>query len=124
MTSPEQVVRDFCAAWERLDVEELLGWFTPDAVYHNMPVDAATGHDGIRAVMDMFVPTSTAIRFEILHLAAQGNVVHTERIDHFTMTDGRRVALPVAGVFEVTDDGKIAAWRDYFDLNQFLTGGT
>ena len=28
---------------------------------------------------------------------------------------GKDIALPVAGVFEVRD-GKIAAWRDYFDL--------
>ena len=24
--------------------------------------------------------------------------------------------LPVCGVFELTDDGKISLWRDYFDL--------
>jgi limonene-1,2-epoxide hydrolase len=27
--------------------------------------------------------------------------------------------VPVAGVFEI-EDGKIKAWRDYFDLQQFL----
>ena len=32
------------------------------------------------------------------------------------------VSLPVMGTFEV-HDGKITAWRDYFDLDQFLTGG-
>jgi limonene-1,2-epoxide hydrolase len=30
-------------------------------------------------------------------------------------TDGGELALPVMGVFEVRD-GRIAAWRDYFDL--------
>jgi limonene-1,2-epoxide hydrolase len=29
--------------------------------------------------------------------------------------DGGEVALPVMGVFEV-HDGRIAAWRDYFDM--------
>jgi hypothetical protein len=28
--------------------------------------------------------------------------------------------LPVMGTFEVRD-GKISAWRDYFDMNQFTT---
>jgi limonene-1,2-epoxide hydrolase len=28
----------------------------------------------------------------------------------------------VAGVFEVRD-GKIAAWRDYFDMQQLMSGG-
>jgi limonene-1,2-epoxide hydrolase len=30
------------------------------------------------------------------------------------------VALPVSGTFEVRD-GRIVAWRDYFDMNQFLS---
>jgi limonene-1,2-epoxide hydrolase len=29
--------------------------------------------------------------------------------------------LPVMGVFEVNNDGKITAWRDYFDMNQFTS---
>ena len=33
---------------------------------------------------------------------------------------GTTIELPVMGTFEVRD-GKIAAWRDYFDLNQFMS---
>ncbi|MGA1053612.1 MAG: limonene-1,2-epoxide hydrolase family protein, partial [Ilumatobacteraceae bacterium] len=29
------------------------------------------------------------------------------------------IVLPVMGTFEVVD-GRIAVWRDYFDLNQYL----
>jgi len=29
------------------------------------------------------------------------------------------VSLPVSGTFEVRE-GKITAWRDYFDMNQFV----
>jgi limonene-1,2-epoxide hydrolase len=32
---------------------------------------------------------------------------------------GKKVELPVMGSFEVTPEGKISAWRDYFDMNQF-----
>jgi len=53
---------------------------------------------------------------ETLHLAVRDDVVLTERVDTFTM--GAKVAtLPVMGTFEVRD-GKISAWRDYFDLGQ------
>jgi len=48
----------------------------------------------------------------------------TERVDVFRMADGREGAFPVMGIFEIRD-GKIAAWRDYFDMAQvtaFLTG--
>jgi len=48
-----------------------------------------------------------------------GNTVLTERIDRFTI-GGKRVELPVMGAFEVASDGKICAWRDYFDMQQFM----
>ncbi|HSV07975.1 MAG TPA: limonene-1,2-epoxide hydrolase family protein, partial [Candidatus Binatus sp.] len=51
---------------------------------------------------------------ELLHVATLSNVVFTERVDRMTMA-GKRVVLPCAGVMEIRD-GKIAAWRDYFDL--------
>lgn len=110
----EQVVRDFCAAWVRRDIDELLGYLSDDAVYHNMPIDPVRGHEAIRAMFAFFVTPSESIEFDVRHLAASGDVVLTERVDRFTM-GGRAVELPVAGVFEVAD-GRITAWRDYFDM--------
>jgi limonene-1,2-epoxide hydrolase len=42
--------------------------------------------------------------------------VLTERIDNMLDAAGK-VLLPaaVAGIFEIDGNGKIAAWRDYFD---------
>lgn len=117
-TEAEALVRDFCAAWERRDPDELLGFLAEDAVYHNIPMDPARGHDAIRGVFDLFLPPSDEVVFEILHIASTGDVVLTERIDRFVMGE-RAVDLPVMGTFEVRD-GKITAWRDYFDLQQFM----
>lgn len=117
--SAEQVVRDFCAAWSRRDIDELLGFFTEEAVYHNIPTEPATGHDAIRGVLMLFVPMASAIEFRVERLAVDGNVVLTERVDVFELPGGT-VSLPVAGVFEVSGD-KIAAWRDYFDMEQFMS---
>src|SRR5437899_6132128 len=103
MRDPETIVRDFCAAWSRRSIDELLGYFTPDAVYHNIPVAPVTGHDGIRELLNMFVPASEAAEFDILHIASRGSLVFTERVDRFTI-NGRQVAVPVADVFEVRDD--------------------
>jgi limonene-1,2-epoxide hydrolase len=114
----EKLVRDFCAAWSRRNVEEILGFFANDAVYHNIPMDPVRGKDAIRQVLQSFVPPAEKIDFEMVHLAAVGSVVFTERVDRFVM-GGKSVALPVAGVFEVRD-GKIAAWRDYFDMQSWL----
>jgi len=58
------------------------------------------------------------VRVRILRMAATGGLVFTERIDALERA-GRTGELPVAGVFEV-EDGRIVAWRDYFDLRQAL----
>ncbi len=118
-SNSEQIVRDFCAAWERKDMDELIEFFTDDAIYHNIPTDPAQGHDAIRGVLMLFVPMSKAIEFNILNIGSDGDVVFTERIDSFVLANGK-ISLPVAGVFEIKD-GKIAAWRDYFDMQQFMT---
>ena len=106
----ERLIRDFCEAWSRKDIDELLGYFADNAVYHNIPVDPAQGQDAIRGVMNMFVPMAKEITFEIKHLAEDGNTVLTERIDTFVM-EGGTISLPVMGTFEV-ESGKIKAWRE------------
>jgi limonene-1,2-epoxide hydrolase len=110
----EKLVQDFCAAWSRRDIEKLLRFFTDDAVYHNMPMAPVTGREAIRQVFELFVPPAEWIDWEVRHIASRGAVVFTERVDRFVM-GGKRVELPVAGVFEIRD-GKIAGWRDYFDM--------
>ncbi len=114
--SPEQVVRDFCAAVEAMDLERLRPFFTDDVVYHNIPMEPAVGLaatlDALAGMFSMF----GGVEFEITHLAVSGPTVLTERIDRLTL--GPTVApLPVMGAFDVVD-GRIAAWRDYFDMNQ------
>lgn len=116
----EDVVRRFCAAFGRRDLDEILGFFTEDAVYHNVPFAPVEGHAAIRTVLETFVPGSPEIEFELLHLASDGPVVHTERVDRMTF-GGKAVEVAVAGVFEV-EDGRIRAWRDYFDPRAFVGG--
>jgi limonene-1,2-epoxide hydrolase len=114
----EAIIRDFCTAIERRDIDELLWYFADDAVYHNIPFPPAQGHDAIRATFETYVPGSPAIEFEMVNLAVAGDVVFTERLDRMTFA-GKDVELPVAGVFELRD-GKITAWRDYFDQKMFF----
>jgi limonene-1,2-epoxide hydrolase len=113
-----ELVSQFCKAWERLNLEELMGFFTDDAEYQNVPMGpGAKGKDAIRAAINGFLPMSKSIEFKIIRAAATGNTVFNERVDVLVMGD-KRVELPVAGVFEVRGN-KIALWRDYFDLATF-----
>lgn len=115
----EQLVEDFCAAWSQRNVDVILGYFAEDAVYHNIPIAPARGLDEIRAVVEMFVPPADEIEFTIHAIASNGDLVFTERTDRF-VTGGKTIELPVAGAFEIRA-GKIAAWRDYFDLQTFMS---
>jgi limonene-1,2-epoxide hydrolase len=115
----EKVVSDFCGAWSKLNVDEIMSFFTDDAVYHNIPMPVAKGKEVIRKTIEGLLKGTKAIKFEILHSATAGNVVMNERVDSFE-AGGKHVSLPVMGVFEITDGGKIKAWRDYFDLEMYL----
>lgn len=111
---PIAVVRAFCDAWSRRDPEEIASWFTDDGVYHNIPMEPARGRQSILNLLRFILAPAQRVEFEIKGIAADGNTVFTERVDRFEM-NGKRVELPVAGVFEVEGES-IRAWRDYFDL--------
>lgn len=119
MPDPIDVVQSFCAAWAKGDLDALVDYFTDDAVYHNIPIAPVTGRDAIRGTIAGFTAGVESIEFRVLHVAANGNVVLTERVDVFVLP-GVTIELPVMGTFEVAGD-KIAAWRDYFDMNQFMS---
>lgn len=119
MANNEQIVRDFIAAFGRLNVDEIMSFFTEDGVYHNIPWPPATGRAEVRKVIEGFFGgmNMTSANFEILNQVAVGNLVMNERVDYLTI-GGKKVSLPVAGVFEI-ENGKIKSWRDYFDVETF-----
>jgi limonene-1,2-epoxide hydrolase len=112
----ERIVRDFCAAFEKHDAEALRPYFTEDVVYHNIPMEPAVGIDAAIAFIEGFFGMADSMVIETVHLAVHDNLVLTERVDTFRI-GGVVAPLPVMGTFELRD-GKICAWRDYFDLAQ------
>ena len=120
MNDAIDLVQRFCDEWGKgANVDTIIGYFTDDAVYHNIPIDPVTGAEGIRGMIAMFVTGPERIEFRVANIAAVGNVVLTERVDVFEFADFT-IELPVMGTFEVRD-GRIAHWRDYFDLNQYMS---
>ena len=116
--TPIELVRRFCAVWSSVNPDEIAEFFTDDAVYHNIPMDPITGRDAIQTFIAGFAGGAKQINFRVNNIVADGDVVLTERVDVFELPNGK-VELPVMGTFEVKD-GKIAAWRDYFDMKQFM----
>ncbi len=118
MASNVDVVREFIAAFNDNDLERVMGLFTPDALYHNVPVAPVTGSEAIRGVIQGFLGMAKEVDWIVHRIAeAPDGVVLTERTDRFLIGD-RWVELPVMGSFAIRE-GKVAEWRDYFDLQQF-----
>lgn len=111
------LIRRFIEACFRADADEFAGYFTQDAVWWNSPWPPVTGRDGIRETLRRGAQRMTALPWEIRHIVADDGVVLTERVDNFLVGE-TRVRVPCMGIFELRD-GKIAAWRDYWDLQQF-----
>lgn len=115
----EKVVNDLFAAWTRLNLDEVMGYFADDAVWDNVPLTPAKGRTAIRALTRDFMKDKSAFSAKILRTVHDGNVIFHERVDTIVMEDGKHVDIPVAGMFELNEAGKIMVWRDYFDLATF-----
>jgi limonene-1,2-epoxide hydrolase len=115
----EKIVREFIAAWSNLDVDELVAYFTEDGVYHNMPTEPVIGQEALRGFIGAFIASWEKTDWEILNLVCDGDLVVVERVDR-TIAARKPVDLPCCGVFEMRD-GKIAVWRDYFDMTTYVS---
>ena len=55
MSSADDVVTRFCAAWSKNDLDALMAFFTDDAVYENVPVDPPFSWDWKRHVAQKYL---------------------------------------------------------------------
>lgn len=114
----EKFVSDFLGSWQGRDIDYIMSFFAEESVYHNVPVAPITGLAGIRAIFEAFLGAFSEAALDIVTITAKPDLVLSERIDRFTMNDGRKVVLPVTGVFAIKNR-KIARFSDYFDLATF-----
>jgi limonene-1,2-epoxide hydrolase len=118
MSRNAEIVRSFIAAFNANDLDRILAFFADDAVYHNIPVQPVQGTAAIRAVLQGFMGLASEVDWVVHHLAeTPDGVVLTERTDRF-LVRGKWIELPVMGAFALRD-GRVAEWRDYFDMKQF-----
>ena len=114
MSTPTEVVEQFCAAFTTKDVDTISSLLADDVVYHNVGMAPAVGKEASIAMIQGFLDMAETMSFEIHRIAANGDSVLTERTDTFTI-NGAQAPVAVMGTFDL-DDGLIVAWRDYFDM--------
>lgn len=119
-TEPKTLVTRYVEALNANDADALSEIFAPDVVTEGEEVE------GLGALKQRFVDQAEARndlfrewRFEVRHLIAEGEAValHAELVG--TTHDGKPVAVPVMGFFEVRD-GKIARLATITDVETFI----
>lgn len=113
-----EIVRATINAVAVKDYDAALAHFTEDCEYTNLPMGSVTGPAAVRAVLEPFFAPTIENDLVVLRTAVDGDTVFTERLDRHRIESGW-VELPVTGVF-VFRAGKIAVWREYFDLGTLL----
>lgn len=112
----EKIVCDFLGLWKTQNVDAMIGYFTEDATYIDIPLPPRHGVAEIRRYIEQ-VFSAFSVTIDTRHIVSAGDLVFTERVDVLRRngSEASSVGLPVVGVMEMRA-GKIAHWRDYFDL--------
>jgi limonene-1,2-epoxide hydrolase len=119
MTTNEAVIREVIGAWENgmaSGQAAIRKHFTHDCRWEQVGIPTTTGpEEAAELIGTMEQMGFLGVTVEYRGVASAGNVVFTERVDWLLRSDGSRVGpLPVVGVTEFRD-GKISAWREYYD---------
>jgi limonene-1,2-epoxide hydrolase len=116
---PRVIVERLIDAFNRRDGSAIAALLHDDIVCAGIPLPPAHGK---AATLDLLAPflAAEAIDWQVHCIAASGPIVHTERTDRFRFRGRDWTHVRAAGVFEVAADGRIIAWRDYFDLAELV----
>lgn len=93
--------------------------FTPDCTFVNPGFPVCVGPEDTDVKMigpcaDLI--QQDTIRVEVRTMLVDGSTAVHERIDHIIRADGSTaISIEVTGVMELTADGRIQEWREYFD---------
>ena len=116
--SPSEIVHAFITAIESKDIDAAVALASENISYENMPTSPVVGHEGLAATLRAFLEPAGTVEWQIVAQWEVGRVVINERLDRFQVGTGW-LELPIAGVFTIDHDDKIAVWRDYFDMGTY-----
>jgi steroid delta-isomerase-like uncharacterized protein len=119
------VVRDFAKAFDKRDVEGLLGCFTPEATYVDNFFGEHRGRPALRAMFERMFREGRDYTWAMDTVLETPEGAAAEWTFSYVVTDavprsaGRKVRFRGMSVFELRG-GKIAAYREYFDTGWAL----
>jgi limonene-1,2-epoxide hydrolase len=89
-----------------------------ECVWENTGFPTVRGKAEVNALLDtLYTNGYYSLDQRIINIATVGNVVLVERYEKVLREDRSVICeCRIVGVFELNEDDKITAWRDYFDF--------
>jgi steroid delta-isomerase-like uncharacterized protein len=117
------IVDDFTAAFNRADVEALVGCFTPGASYTDNFFGEHRGTEELRAMFARMFREGREYSWRMDTVVEAGDRAAAEWTFGYVVTEaiprsaGRRIGFRGMSLFEL-ERGRIRAYREYFDVGQ------
>ncbi|RNL65743.1 epoxide hydrolase [Nocardioides marmoriginsengisoli] len=119
MTDAAVIVESFLTLLEHGEAEAACELLAPDVEWRNTGMPTFRGHK-VRGMLRDMERRSIGFRVDMHHIAANGPIVLTDRIDYLSYKRWES-AFWVCGTFEVRD-GLITLWDDHFSMGNLLAG--
>ena len=119
MSLMQDTLRSIMEATQAQDNERFLAFLTDDVEYlFHVGSPGVRGKDGVRRFLAKYRTIAKDVVWRVDRTAEAGDCLFIEGYEEYTdMRTGVRTAHPYMGIMEFRD-GKIAKWRDYFEMNQ------
>jgi limonene-1,2-epoxide hydrolase len=101
---------------DAMDTEGFLSFIAEDAVFRFGSTPPVKGHGAIRAAVEGFFSSFSALEHDLQRVLVDGDAVLCEGEVTYTRHDGSKITLPFANVFEI-EAGLIRLYRVYIDVS-------
>jgi limonene-1,2-epoxide hydrolase len=120
-TSAEDVVTGMWQALSRRDWDAVEAFLSDDCLYVDMPVPAvsARGPEDIVTRLKLGLEELAGYQNHDGVLLSNGSDVSYEHSETWTFSTGEQGVLRFVSIHKVRD-GKIAVWKDYWDMNSLV----
>ena len=119
----EKFVLDFMDCWRTHDLEGLMSRITDDAVYTpDLVTPPIRGREAIRKEWAGYIERMPSYELVLRNIVSSGNIVFLEREERFRLPEDKPMAINIialVGIYEFGDDGRISAFRDYYDTSVY-----
>ena len=117
----KKVVAELWSCLYRKDWEGLKAQLTDDAFYEDVPAPDPGARGPENVVKRLRIGLDPVVRFEhdVHRVVAEGGNVVVEHTETWHFETGEKIVNHFVTVHEV-QDGKVALWRDYWDLGTLM----